>query len=116
MAVGDISTRPNGTFEKVISETPIRNYCYETPEQEKARIKKGLPPPMYGYTAVKTEEVKGQAKNESEVNRLLKMSKEKRQEYYQDVLKKHGREVANELIAEVKKQRRLMARSESLSV
>lgn len=53
--IGDIRQLPNGFTEEVISETAITGYMNETPEQEKERVKKGLPYPTYGYIAVRVE-------------------------------------------------------------
>jgi hypothetical protein len=56
--IGDTRILSDGSIEKVIAETLIQNYCYETKDEEKARVKKGLPAPMYSYTAVKVKRVK----------------------------------------------------------
>lgn len=53
--IGDIQQLPNGFIEEVISETAITGYVEETPQQEKERVRKGLPCPTYGYIAVKVE-------------------------------------------------------------
>ena len=54
MTIGDTSVRPDGSVERVISETPIRNYCIETPEQEAAGNEQAqtgtLNPAVDGYT------------------------------------------------------------------
>jgi hypothetical protein len=59
MTIGDIRILSDGSKETVISETPIKNYVIESPDQEKARVKKGLPAPMYSYVAVKVERGRG---------------------------------------------------------
>ena len=115
MTIGDTSVRPDGSVERVISETPIRNYCIETPEQEAARVKKGLPPPMYGYIAVKVETIQAAERQELDAKTLLKMSKEKRQAHYQAVLVKSGQAAVDKLLNEVKKQRRL-EKSKALTI
>jgi hypothetical protein len=114
MSVGDERILPNGKIEKVISETLISNYCQETKEQEKERIKKGLPAPMYAYTAVKTEEldagrVKGSPaeRMQKEAKYLLNMPYQERQTYYKNIAKTTGEQAVHALIAEVKKQRSL---------
>lgn len=114
MSIGDERILENGRIERVVSETPIKNYCTETPEQEKARIKKGLPAPVYSYIAVKTEieTTSGKKAREKEAKDLLKMSDEKRRKYYERILPKLGKDGVNELIAEVKKQRRLSQQKE----
>ncbi len=112
--VGDEKILPNGKIEKVLSETLIRNHCQETKEQEKERIKKGLPAPMYGYTAVKTEELDGAQvkgspaeKLKKEAKHVLNMGYQERQTYYQSIAAKSGKSEVHALIAEVKKQRSL---------
>ncbi len=114
MSVGDEKILPNGKIEKVLSETLIRNHCQESPEQEKARIKKGLPAPMYGYTAVKTEElngaqVKGSPKEKlrKEAKYVMNMPHQERQRYYKKMSEKCSKDEVYALIAEVKKQRSL---------
>jgi hypothetical protein len=57
--IGDIRILSDGRKEIVISETLINNHCQESHEQEKARVKKGLPAPMYSYIAVKVERGRG---------------------------------------------------------
>jgi hypothetical protein len=59
MAVGDTMILSDGRIEEVISETVITGYVEESKEEEKLRMKKGLPLPMYSYVAVLTKRSRG---------------------------------------------------------
>lgn len=52
-------------------------------------------------------------RRETEARHVLKMPDEKRQEYYQGVLKHRGQAGVDYLIAEVKRQRKLMRQKET---
>lgn len=52
-------------------------------------------------------------RREAEARHVLKMPDEKRQEYYQGVLKHRGQSGVDYLITEVKRQRKLMRQKET---
>jgi len=55
-------------------------------------------------------------RRECEARHVLKMEYDKRMNYYKGVLEKRGQESVNELIAEVKKQRRELAKKQALEM
>ena len=57
-----------------------------------------------------------QFRKECEARFVLKMSDGKRQAYYRGVEEKRGSAAAHELVAEVKRQRKLLAKKQSLEM
>ena len=55
-------------------------------------------------------------RRQCEARFVLKMSDGKRQAYYRGVEEKRGSAAAHELVAEVKRQRKLLARKQSLEM
>ena len=57
-----------------------------------------------------------QFRRECEARFVLKMSDGKRQAYYRGVEAKRGTDAAHELVAEVKRQRKLLSKKQSLEM
>lgn len=55
-------------------------------------------------------------RRECEARQVLKMPDDKRQEYYQGVLKHRGQAGVDYLIAEVKRQRKLMRKQQEMEI